>query len=56
MRSSIEIFNIRTRQMRVVWQTPELFEAPNWSPTGRAKSRWTKSRLRPWSAIVAPKA
>ncbi len=29
MRSSIEIFNIRTRQMRVVWQTPDLFEAPN---------------------------
>ena len=35
MRSSIEIFNIRTRQMRVVWQTPELFEAPNWSPDGK---------------------
>lgn len=34
MRSSIEIYNIRTRQMRVVWQTPELFEAPNWSPDG----------------------
>ncbi|OOO30031.1 TolB family protein [Agrobacterium sp. YIC 4121] len=35
MRSSIEIFNIRTRQMRVVWQTPDLFEAPNWSPDGK---------------------
>lgn len=35
MRSSIEIFNIRTRKMRVVWQTPELFEAPNWSPDGK---------------------
>ncbi len=34
MRSSVEIFNIRTRQNRVVWQTPELFEAPNWSPDG----------------------
>lgn len=35
MRSSVEIYNIRTREMRVVWQTPELFEAPNWSPDGR---------------------
>lgn len=34
MRSSVEIFNIRTRENRVVWQTPELFEAPNWSPDG----------------------
>lgn len=34
MRSSIEIYNIRTRQSRVVWQTEELFEAPNWSPDG----------------------
>ncbi|MBD8689292.1 MULTISPECIES: PD40 domain-containing protein [unclassified Rhizobium] len=35
LRSSVEIFNIRTRQNRVVWQTPELFEAPNWSPDGQ---------------------
>jgi Tol biopolymer transport system component len=35
MRSLIEIFNIRTRQTRIVWQTPALFEAPNWSPDGR---------------------
>ncbi|CDN54000.1 Periplasmic component of the Tol biopolymer transport system [Neorhizobium galegae bv. officinalis bv. officinalis str. HAMBI 1141] len=34
-RSSVEIFNIRTRAMRVVWQTEALFEAPNWSPDGR---------------------
>ncbi|WP_093000470.1 TolB family protein [Rhizobium sp. NFR07] len=34
MRSSVEIFNIRTRENRVVWQTEELFEAPNWSPDG----------------------
>lgn len=34
-RSSVEIFNIRTRVMRVVWQTEALFEAPNWSPDGR---------------------
>ena len=34
LRSSIEIFNIRTRQSRVVWQTERLFEAPNWSPDG----------------------
>lgn len=36
LRSSVEIFNIRTRQNRVVWQTPELFEAPNWSPDGQS--------------------
>ena len=35
LRSSIEIFDIRTRESRVVWQTDELFEAPNWSPDGR---------------------
>jgi Tol biopolymer transport system component len=35
MRSSVEIFNIHTRQNRVVWQTPELFEAPNCSPDGQ---------------------
>ena len=35
LRSSVEIFNIRTRMMRVVWQTEALFEAPNWSPDGR---------------------
>jgi Tol biopolymer transport system component len=34
LRSSVEIFNIRTRENRVVWQTEELFEAPNWSPDG----------------------
>lgn len=34
-RSSVEIFNIRTRESRVVWQTERLFEAPNWSPDGR---------------------
>jgi Tol biopolymer transport system component len=35
LRSSVEIFNIRTRKHRVVWQTERLFEAPNWSPDGR---------------------
>jgi Tol biopolymer transport system component len=35
LRSSVEIFNIRTRMARVVWQTEALFEAPNWSPDGR---------------------
>jgi Tol biopolymer transport system component len=35
LRSSVEIFNIRTRTMRVVWQAEVLFEAPNWSPDGR---------------------
>ncbi|MBA3042156.1 MAG: hypothetical protein KJ670_17240 [Alphaproteobacteria bacterium] len=34
MRSSVEIFNIRTRAGRVVWQTDRLVEAPNWSPDG----------------------
>ena len=34
LRSSVEIYNIRTRQNRVVWQTEVLFEAPNWSPRG----------------------
>jgi Tol biopolymer transport system component len=34
MRSSVEIYNIRTRQNRVVWQTADLVEAPNWSPDG----------------------
>ncbi len=34
MRSSVEIFNIRTRAGRVVWQTDRLVEAPNWTPDG----------------------
>jgi Tol biopolymer transport system component len=34
MRSSVEIFNIRTRTGRVVWQTDRLVEAPNWTPDG----------------------
>ncbi len=34
MRSSVEIYNIRTRKSRIVWQTEDLFEAPNWSPNG----------------------
>ena len=35
LRSSVEVYNIRTRKNRVVWQTEALFEAPNWSPDGR---------------------
>ena len=35
MRSSIEIFNIATKQSRVVWQTDRLVEAPNFAPDGR---------------------
>ena len=35
MRSSIEIFNLKSRTTRIVWQTDALFEAPNWSPDGR---------------------
>jgi len=34
LRSSVEVYNIRTRKNRVVWQTEALFEAPNWSPDG----------------------
>ncbi len=34
MRSSVEIFNIRSRAGRVVWQTDRLVEAPNWTPDG----------------------
>jgi len=32
MRSSIEVYELNSRTMRVVWQSAELFEAPNWSP------------------------
>ncbi len=34
MRSSVEIYDIRSRTRRVVWQTERLVEAPNWSPDG----------------------
>lgn len=34
MRSSVEIYNIKTNNMRVVWQTDQLVEAPNFSPDG----------------------
>ena len=34
MRSSVEIYNIRTGEARVVWQTTQLVEAPNFSPDG----------------------
>ncbi len=34
MRSSVEIFNIDTRQNRVLFQTDLLIEAPNWTPDG----------------------
>jgi len=34
MRSSVEIFSIRSGDWRVVWQTERLVEAPNWSPDG----------------------
>jgi len=35
MRSSVEIYNIRTAKSRVVFQTEQLIEAPNFSPDGR---------------------
>ena len=34
MRSSVEIYSIRSRTHRVVWQSDQLVEAPNWSPDG----------------------
>ncbi len=34
-RSSIEIYDLASCTSRVVWETPALFEAPNWSPCGR---------------------
>jgi Tol biopolymer transport system component len=34
MRSSVEIYNLATRQSRVVFQTGALIEAPNFSPDG----------------------
>jgi Tol biopolymer transport system component len=35
MRSSVEIYTIRTGKNRIVWQTDRLVEAPNFSPDGR---------------------
>ena len=35
MRSSLEIFTLATGRSRVVWQSDDLYEAPNWSPDGR---------------------
>ncbi|TBY81290.1 TolB family protein [Rhizobium leguminosarum] len=34
MRSSVEIYNVRTGRPREVWQTDRLVEAPNFSPDG----------------------
>ena len=34
MRSSVEIYDIESRQSRVVFQSDALIEAPNWSPDG----------------------
>jgi Tol biopolymer transport system component len=34
MRSSVEIYNVKTDQARVVWQTERLVEAPNFAPDG----------------------
>lgn len=34
MRSSVEIYTLASGQTRVVWQTEQLVEAPNWSPDG----------------------
>ncbi|MFN7091407.1 MAG: hypothetical protein ACK4P4_12705 [Allorhizobium sp.] len=34
MRSSVEIYDMTTRECEVVWQTDDLVEAPNWSRDG----------------------
>jgi Tol biopolymer transport system component len=34
MRSSVEVFNIRTGKACVIWQTEQLVEAPNFAPDG----------------------
>ena len=34
MRSSVEIYDMATREAEVVWQTEDLVEAPNWSRDG----------------------
>ncbi|MGV8936745.1 MAG: TolB family protein [Allorhizobium sp.] len=34
MRSSVEIYTLASRSHRVVWQTGQLVEAPNWAPDG----------------------
>lgn len=36
MRSSVETYDLRSGETRVVWQTEELVEAPNFSPDGRS--------------------
>ena len=36
MRSSVEIYTLATGTSRVVWQTEQLVEAPNWSPDGQS--------------------
>ncbi|QQM29004.1 TolB family protein [Martelella lutilitoris] len=35
MRSSVEIYDFATGEQRVVFQSDDLIEAPNWSPDGR---------------------
>jgi len=36
MRSSLEIYRIATGQTEVVWQSRDLYEAPNWDPDGKS--------------------
>lgn len=36
MRSSVEIYTVATGETRIVWQTEQLVEAPNWSPDGQS--------------------
>ncbi|WP_018902361.1 TolB family protein [Rhizobium sp. 2MFCol3.1] len=34
MRSSVEIYNVKTGEARIIWQTERLVEAPNYAPDG----------------------
>jgi Tol biopolymer transport system component len=45
MRSSVEVFNIRTRRNTIVWQSGSLLEAPNWSPDGRTLMLNSEGRI-----------
>ncbi len=36
MRSSLEIYTVATGAVRCVWQSDDLYEAPNWDPDGKS--------------------
>ncbi|WP_377297957.1 TolB family protein [Rhizobium sp. SGZ-381] len=45
MRSSIEIYDLKSRTSRVLWQTKALFEAPNWAPDGKSLVMNSEGRM-----------